>query len=78
MMDLTHGDSHAVEDEPIRHNLTDHGANGAAVDSIILVYDLEKEDTFHRVEEYWLPLIENCYKGKVRYLLDKKRNHGCA
>jgi Ras family protein T1 len=48
-------------------------ANAAAgmdkVDSIILVYDLDRVETFFRLENHWLPLIERCYNGKVRYVI---------
>ena len=36
------------------------------VDSIILVYDLDRVETFFRLEQHWLPLIERCFRGKVR------------
>lgn len=36
------------------------------VDSIVLVYDLDRVETFFRLENHWLPLIERCYAGKVR------------
>lgn len=35
------------------------------VDSIILVYDLDRVETFFRIESHWLPLLERCYHGKV-------------
>lgn len=35
------------------------------VDSIILVYDLDRVESFFRLENHWLPLIEKCYDGKV-------------
>ena len=35
------------------------------VDSIILVYDLDRIETFTRLESHWLPLIERCYNGEV-------------
>lgn len=38
------------------------------VDSIILVYDLDREETFFRLENHWLPLIERCYSGEVSSL----------
>lgn len=42
-------------------------ANGIEkVDSIILVYDLDRDETFFRLENHWLPLIERCYNGEVR------------
>ena len=37
------------------------------VDSIVLVYDLDRVETFFRLENHWLPLIERCYGGKVRF-----------
>jgi Ras family protein T1 len=41
------------------------------VDSIVLVYDLDRTETFARLENHWLPLIEQCYEGKVRnYMID--------
>jgi Ras family protein T1 len=41
-------------------------ANGIEnVDSIILVYDLDRDETFFRLENHWLPLIERCYNGEV-------------
>jgi Ras family protein T1 len=39
-----------------------------SVDSIILVYDLDRVETFFRLENHWLPLLERCYSGKVRKL----------
>lgn len=48
------------------------GVGGAAsfggienVDSILLVYDLDRDETFFRLENHWLPLIERCYNGEV-------------
>jgi mitochondrial Rho GTPase 1 len=38
------------------------------VDSIILVYDLDRVETFFRLENHWLPLIERCYNGEVNAL----------
>lgn len=35
------------------------------VDCIILVYDLDRMETFYRLEQHWLPLIERCYSGQV-------------
>lgn len=35
------------------------------VDAIVLVYDLSREETFCRLEEHWLPLVERFYGGKV-------------
>jgi Ras family protein T1 len=34
-------------------------------DSIILVYDLDRVETFYRLETHWLPLIERYYNGEV-------------
>jgi mitochondrial Rho GTPase 1 len=38
------------------------------VDSIILIYDLDRVETFFRLENHWLPLIERCYNGEVRHI----------
>lgn len=35
------------------------------VDCIVLVYDLDRVETFYRLENHWLPLIERCYSGQV-------------
>lgn len=35
------------------------------VDSVILIYDLDRDETFFRLENHWLPLIERCYNGGV-------------
>ena len=35
------------------------------VDAIVLIYDLDREETFFRLENHWLPLIERCYNGDV-------------
>ena len=35
------------------------------VDAIILVYDLNRIETFYRLESHWLPLIERRYDGEV-------------
>lgn len=42
------------------------GTNFDSVDVIILVYDLEQDETFQRVENYWLPLLQQCYDEEVR------------
>ena len=39
------------------------------VDAIVLVYDLDRVETFYRLENHWLPLIERCYSAEVRSLL---------
>lgn len=39
------------------------------VDAIILVYDLDRDETFFRLENHWLPLIERCYNGDVSIAL---------
>lgn len=53
-----------------RTDTTFEAASAAAalaeqVDSIILVYDLDRVETFFRLESHWLPLLERCYQGKV-------------
>ena len=40
------------------------------VDSIILIYDLDRVETFFRLENHWLPLIERCYNGEVSLSID--------
>ena len=35
------------------------------VDVIVLVYDLDRLDTFYRLENHWLPLIERCFGQEV-------------
>ena len=39
------------------------------IDCIVLVYDLDRVETFYRLENHWLPLIERCFSGEVRTLL---------
>lgn len=39
------------------------------VDAIVVVYDLSRDETFDRLENYWLPLIEQFYGGKVHHRL---------
>lgn len=36
-----------------------------SVDAIILVYDLERIESFRRLEDHWLLLIERCYSGEL-------------
>ena len=38
------------------------------IDCIVLVYDLDRVETFYRLENHWLPLIERCFSGEVRAL----------
>ncbi|KAL3799822.1 LOW QUALITY PROTEIN: hypothetical protein HJC23_010472, partial [Cyclotella cryptica] len=39
------------------------------VDAIILVYDLDRAETFYRLESHWLPLIEKCYNGEMPVII---------
>mmetsp|Transcript_41485 Transcript_41485/g.125676 ORF Transcript_41485/g.125676 Transcript_41485/m.125676 type:complete len:931 (-) Transcript_41485:133-2925(-) len=39
------------------------------IDSIVLVYDLDRVETFYRLENHWLPLIERCYNGELPVIL---------
>jgi len=39
------------------------------VDSIILIYDLDRDETFFRLENHWLPLIERCYNGELPVII---------
>jgi len=45
------------------------------VDSIILIYDLDRDETFFRLENHWLPLIERCYNGEVSFFRNDRCNH---
>ena len=38
-----------------------------AANAIILVYDVDRVQTFLRLESHWLPLIKEFYDGKVRH-----------
>ena len=57
-LDLSRKDENVFE-EHVKFGGVDH------VDSIILMYDLERNDTLLSVENYWLPLIEKCFNDKV-------------
>jgi len=35
------------------------------IDAVVLIYDLDRMETFHRLESHWLPLIERCYSGEL-------------
>jgi len=39
------------------------------VDAVILVYDLNRIETFYRLESHWLPLIERRYDGEMPVIL---------
>ena len=63
--------------QPVRATSTSTGSSGATstttvvvappkqVDSILLVSDLSRPDTLTRLEQHWLPLLEQAYQGKV-------------
>ena len=55
------------EDEKESEKTIDDIPNGSLenIDSIVLVYDLDRTDSFPRLERHWLPLIEAYYKRKV-------------
>jgi hypothetical protein len=59
----------ATKEQPAETSTTAAAAGMDKVDSIVLVYDLDRVETFFRLENHWLPLIERCYNGKVRYVL---------
>lgn len=42
-----------------------HHHHNKKVDAIILVYDLDRVETFYRLENHWLPLIERYYDGEI-------------
>lgn len=39
------------------------------VDAIILVYDLDRSETFDRLSNHWLPLIDKCYNGEMPVII---------
>eukprot|EP00977_Amphora_coffeiformis_P028319 scaffold34925_cov150-Amphora_coffeaeformis.AAC.8 len=61
-----------------RPDTTFEAASAAAtlaeqVDSIILVYDLDRVETFFRLESHWLPLLERCYQGKIPVIVAENK-----
>jgi mitochondrial Rho GTPase 1 len=65
IIDSQHGDK--MFQKPSDPNLASsiHRSSQDSVDCIILVYDLERSETFFRLENHWLPLIERHYQGDV-------------
>jgi hypothetical protein len=55
----------ATSANPLSASAASSAAGIDNVDSIILVYDLDRVETFFRLENHWLPLIERCYNGEV-------------
>ncbi|GAX24013.1 mitochondrial Rho GTPase 1 [Fistulifera solaris] len=43
------------------------------VDSIVLVYDLPRAETFRRIEQHWLPLIQQYYQGKIPVIIAENK-----
>ena len=43
------------------------------VDSIVLVYDLDRPETFFRLENHWLPLIERTYQATVPVIVAENK-----
>lgn len=43
------------------------------VDSVVLVYDLSRTETFTRLEQYWLPLLERAYNGKIPVIVAENK-----
>jgi len=39
------------------------------IDAIVLVYDLDRVETFYRLENHWLPLIERCFSGELPVII---------
>ena len=39
------------------------------VDAIILIYDLDRPESFDRLGSHWLPLIDKCYDGKMSVII---------
>jgi GTPase SAR1 family protein/Ca2+-binding EF-hand superfamily protein len=44
-------------------------SNAHIADAIILVYDVTKPNSFQRLEDYWLPKIENCDKKELPVII---------
>ena len=63
------GNSSVNEQVPSTRSFTRPGGMGGIenVDSIILIYDLDRDETFFRLENHWLPLIERCFNGEVSF-----------
>ena len=62
------GNSSLREEVPMRSLARPSGMGGIEnVDSIILIYDLDRDETFFRLENHWLPLIERCFNGEVSF-----------
>eukprot|EP00533_Pseudo-nitzschia_delicatissima_P003269 CAMPEP_0116087976 /NCGR_PEP_ID=MMETSP0327-20121206/5635_1 /TAXON_ID=44447 /ORGANISM="Pseudo-nitzschia delicatissima, Strain B596" /LENGTH=862 /DNA_ID=CAMNT_0003579049 /DNA_START=382 /DNA_END=2970 /DNA_ORIENTATION=- len=60
------GNSSLREEVPMRSLARPNGMGGIEnVDSIILIYDLDRDETFFRLENHWLPLIERCFNGEL-------------
>lgn len=66
-IEATHNKDVAIIDKVERS--VNFGGGIDHVDSIILVYDLGRMETFHRLENHWLPLIERCYRGKLPVII---------
>lgn len=56
---------HVQQAQQLNSSAASSAAGIDNVDSIILVYDLDRVETFFRLENHWLPLIERCYNGEV-------------
>ena len=70
----TYGSSSVGSEQPESSAIGIGGASASSalmaggigeVDCIVLVYDLDRVETFYRLENHWLPLIERCYSGQV-------------
>jgi GTPase SAR1 family protein len=60
-LSMTHNNRTSV---PTAHS-TKNKRDALDANAIVLVYDLVKSESFKRLEEHWLPLIETCFDGEV-------------
>jgi len=52
-------------DEILKNSHSEIGCPFGHVDSIVLVFDVSRVETFHRLNNLWLPLIEHFFDGNV-------------
>lgn len=74
-------------DETMKNSHSEMGCPFGHVDSIVLVFDASRVETFHRMNNLWLPLIEHFFGGDVPVVVagnkvdaaeDKSEPHGAG
>jgi GTPase SAR1 family protein len=60
-LSITHNNTTST---PTAHS-TKNQREALDANAIVLVYDLVRSESFTRLEEHWLPLIETCFDGEV-------------